>query len=67
MEMYDDIIEYILLSFKDALKVGIEEEPYLFKCTEYASKMKDILDIKFKDMSDIMFERIVKEFISYLK
>lgn len=49
------------------IKTGIEEEPNKFRYTIYADILTDKLDINLPTMDEKMFNKILKEFISYLR
>ena len=60
------LVNYMLECITNYIKTGIEEESNKFKYTIYADILVDKLDINLPTMDEMMFIKILKEFISYL-
>ena len=61
------LVNYMLECITNYIKTGIEEEPNRFKYTIYADILVDKLDINLPTMDEMMFNKTLKEFISYLR
>ena len=67
MQVDTKIIEYMVECIRRVIESGLEEEPNKFKYTKYMINMMMELDINLKTLDEVIFNRILTEFISYLK
>lgn len=64
--MYDDILNHVFGCLRDCVEVGIKEEPNRFRYLRYITHILDELELDATKIEEVFFEKIVKEFISYL-
>lgn len=55
-----------MINLRNTIEVGIEEEPYRFKYTRYTMNMINELGIDIRDISEVMYDRIINEITRYM-